>query len=56
MKFSKIIKSDIILSLLGGIAIGMGAISFVEPVEEGHKHIYDSARAISVEQPIAENL
>lgn len=53
MKLLKLIQSDLILTLVGGLAIGFGAISFVEPANEGHAHVYDSARAISVEQPIA---
>lgn len=53
MKLLKLVQSDLILTLVGGLAIGFGAISFVEPSNDGHAHIYESARAISVEQPIA---
>ena len=51
-KIYKILSSDLIVTLIGGISIGFAAISFVEPEKEGHKHIYDDVRAISVEQPI----
>ncbi len=51
----KMLSSDLIVTLVGGITIGFIAISFVEPENEGHKHIYDEVRAISVEQPIIED-
>lgn len=51
-KLFKMISSDLIVTLIGGMTIGFMAISFVEPENEGHKHIYDEVRAISVEQPI----
>lgn len=51
-KFFKMLSSDLTVTLIGGMTIGFVAISFVEPENEGHKHIYDEVRAISVEQPI----
>lgn len=56
-KIFKLLRSDVILTLIGGIAIGAAAINIVEPVnaDSGHAHVYDEARAISVEQPIASN-
>lgn len=51
-RFFKMLSSDLIVTLIGGITIGFVAISFVEPENEGHKHVYDEVRAISVEQPI----
>lgn len=54
-KFFKMLSSDLTVTLIGGMTIGFVAISFVEPENEGHKHIYDEVRAISVEQPIASN-
>lgn len=53
----KLLRSDVILTLIGGIAIGTAAISIVEPIssDSGHAHVYDEARAISVEQSITSN-
>lgn len=55
MKIFKIIQSDLILSLVGGLTIGFAAISLVEPDSEGHKHVYGDARAVTVQQTLARN-
>ncbi len=54
-KLLKMLSSDLIVTLIGGMTIGFMAISYVEPENEGHKHIYEEVRAISVEQPIIAN-
>ncbi len=54
-KILKLLRSDIALTLLGGIAIGSAALSIVEPLnaDNGHAKIYSDTRSITVEQSLA---
>ncbi len=55
MKILKIFRSDLVLTLLGGLTIGFLAMNISEDVNAGHSHIYGETRSVTVEQSFADN-
>jgi len=54
-KIMKLLRSDLVLTLIGGAIMGTAALSVVEPANAGHSHIYGETRSITVEQSFVDN-